>query len=60
MNNLHKKAIDQYIQNTGIIYVQNLRVCELLKYTLDVKKTTNEPTASNNKSGRPQVSIWDT
>ena len=23
-------------------------------------KTTNEPTASNNKSGRPQVNIWDT
>ena len=23
-------------------------------------KTTNEPTASNNKSDRPQVKIWDT
>ena len=23
-------------------------------------KTTNEPTASNNKSNRPQVNIWDT
>ena len=23
-------------------------------------KTTNEPTASNNKSDRPQVNIWDT
>ena len=22
-------------------------------------KTTNEPTASNNKSDRPQVNIWD-
>ena len=23
-------------------------------------KTTNEPTASNNKSDRPQMKIWDT
>ena len=28
--------------------------------TFSQYKTTNEPTASNNKSDRPQVNIWDT
>jgi hypothetical protein len=44
---------------SGIIYVQNWWVCELLKCISRNRKTTNEPTASNNKSERPQVNIWD-
>ena len=40
---------------SGIIYVQNWRVCEFLKYILAMQKKTpaNEPTASNYKSDRP-------
>jgi hypothetical protein len=57
--NLLKWVTDQMIQLTrhdickyfksGIIHVQNWRVCELLKniLTKKSKKTTNEPTAGN-------------
>ena len=43
---------------SGIIYVQNWRVCELLNSRNT--KTTNEPTASNNKSDWSHVNIWET
>ena len=42
---------------SGIIYVQNWRVCELLKCILAIQK---QLTAINNKSDIPQVNIWDT
>jgi hypothetical protein len=46
---------------SGIIYVQNWRVCELLKCILAIQKQLmNRPTSSNNKSDRPQVKICDT
>ena len=50
------KTRDKYFRS-GIIYVQNWRVCELLKCILAIQK---QLTASNNKSDRPQVNIWDT
>jgi len=44
---------------SGIIYVQNWRVCELLKCILAIQKQpTNRPQLI--KSDRPQVNIWDT
>ena len=65
INNLFKKAIYKtrykYFRS-GIIYVQNWHVCELLKCILAIQKQLmNRPTtASNNKSDRPQVKICDT
>jgi hypothetical protein len=44
---------------SSIIYVQNWRVCELLKCISRNTNTTNEPTTRNTKSERPQVNIWD-
>jgi hypothetical protein len=57
--------IDQYIQDTRQIFQVWHNLCSELTsmwtfkmYSLNTK-TTNEPTASNNKSDRPQVNIWD-
>ena len=51
------KTRDKYFRS-GIIYVQNWRVCELLKCILSIQKQlTNRP--QHNKSDRPQVNMWD-
>ena len=61
ISNLFKKAIYKkrykYFRS-DIIYVQNWRVCELLKCILAIQKQLT--IASNNKSDRPQVKICDT
>ena len=49
-------AATKYFRS-GIIYVQNWRVCELLKCILAMQK---QLTASNKKSDGPQVNIWNT
>ena len=65
INNLFKKAIDQYIQDTIQVFQIWHNLCSELTSMWTFKmysrntKTTNEPTASNNKSDRPQVNIWD-
>ena len=60
ISNLLKRAIYKtrykYFRS-DIIYVQNWRVCELLKCILAIQK---QLTASNSKSDRPQMKIWDT
>ena len=61
-----KKAIDQYIQDTIQVFEFWHNLCSELTSMWTFKmysrktKTTNEPTASNSKSDRPQVNIWDT
>jgi hypothetical protein len=59
--NLFKEAIDQYIQDTRQVFQVWHNLCSELTsmwtfqmYSLNTK-TTNESTASNNKSDRPQV-----
>jgi hypothetical protein len=62
---LFKETIDQYIQDTRQVFqVWHNLYSELTSmwtskmYSCN-KITTNEPTASNKKSDRPQVNIWD-
>jgi hypothetical protein len=45
-----------------LLFLNKLLIFFLTKLTIKSSntKTTNEPTASNNKSDRPQVNIWDT
>ena len=63
---MFKKAIDQYIQDTIQVFQIWHNVCSELTSMWTFKmysrniQATNEPTASNNKSDRPQVNIWDT
>ena len=65
INNLFKKAIDQYIQDTIQVIQIWHNLCSELTSLWTFKmysrntKATNEATASNNKSDRPQVNIWD-
>jgi hypothetical protein len=61
---LFKEAIDQYIQDMRQLFQVWHNLCSELTsmwtfkmYSRNAK--TNEPTASNNKSDRPQVNIWD-
>jgi hypothetical protein len=62
---LFKEAIDQYIQDKRQVFQVWHNLCSELTSMRTFKmysrntKTTNEPTASNNKSERPQVNIWD-
>ena len=66
INNLFKKAIDQYLQVTIQVFQIWHNLCSELTsmWTFEIysrsTKTTNEPTATNNKSDRPQVNILDT
>jgi hypothetical protein len=60
-----KEAIDQYIQDTSQVFQVWHNLCSELTsmWTFNMysrnTKTTNEPTASNNKSDRTQMNIWD-
>ena len=62
------KAIDQNIQDTIQVFQIWHNLCSehtstgmwTFRIYSRSKKTTNEPTASNNKSGRLQVNNWDT
>jgi hypothetical protein len=53
-----------YYQESYILIIGNSSVVTVaewldLKCILAIQKKTNEPTASNNKSDRPQVNIWN-
>jgi hypothetical protein len=64
INNLFKEAIDQYTDRRQVFQVWHNLCSELTSkwtfkmYSLNTK-TTNEPTASNNKTDRPHMNIWD-
>ena len=59
INNLLKKAIDQYIQDTiQVFHIWHNLSSELTSILAIQKQTTNRPQL--NKSDRPQVNIWDT
>jgi hypothetical protein len=59
INNLLKKAIYQYIQDTIQVFQISHNLCSELTSILAIQEQpTNRPQL--NKSDRPQVNIWDT
>jgi hypothetical protein len=59
INNLLKKAIYQYIQDTIQVFQISHNLCSELTSILSIQEQpTNRPQL--NKSDRPQVNIWDT
>ena len=59
INNLLKKEIYQYIQDTIQVFQISHNLCSELTSILSIQEQpTNRPQL--NKSDRPQVNIWDT